>query len=197
VPSVWKPAGRGVRFVFLAALFLAGAGARAQETGAFWNRELEAMPGARATAPESRVGQVFWFQSQGRPFSPDFFHSRELDKRLPVAGKRRFVVTALTRGGAREEGAPVYQVRIEPWEDAFIPVDSFEAHLYVDPPAQSETRLRSDLYLSPQAHFFSLKSIFSEDPELLWERIRVLGPSRIRPPTPAPTPKPEGYRLPE
>lgn len=151
------------------------------------------MPGARAEQPESRVGQVFWVQPKARPFSVDFFASPELDTRVPVDRTRAFVVIGLTRAGAKGDGALIYHVRFGPGEDAFIPVDGFEEQLYVDPPPQSVTRLKSDLYLSPEAYFFSIKSIFSEDPELLWDRIQYLGPTRILPRKvpDKPAPKPE------
>jgi len=152
------------------------------------------MPGARAERPESRIGQVFWLQPKARPFSLDVFSSPELDELAPVEGTRRFLVKGLTRAGLRGDGALIYHIGFEAGGDAFIPVESFEAQLYVDLPPQSETRLKSRLYLSPQAYFFSIKSIFSEDPEVLWERIRSLGPSRLRPLLPAPVPKPEGKR---
>lgn len=194
MPKAWNSAGPGARFVFLVAILVAHAGPRAQEPGPIWDQALEAMPGARAERPESRVGQVFWVQSKARPFSVDFFASPELETRVPMEGTRRFVVKGLTRAGAREGGAPLYQVGFDSEGDAFILVESFEVQLYVDLPPQSETRLKSDLYLSPQAYFFSIKSIFSEDPEQLWERVRSLGPSRVRPLVPAPTPVPQEKR---
>lgn len=142
---------------------------------------LQAMPGARAQSPESRIGQVFWVRPKAPPFSVDFFDSPDMERRVPLEGTRRFAVMGLIRAGERESDPLLYVVRFGPGEEAVIPVASFEAQLYVDLPPQSETRLKSDLYLSPQAYFFSLKSIFSEDPDALWERIRNLGPTRIRP----------------
>ncbi|HEX6828530.1 MAG TPA: hypothetical protein VF104_06085 [Burkholderiales bacterium] len=172
--------------MFVVALLVAGAAARAQEPGPFWDRELEAMPGARTEDPESRLGAPFWYQPKARPFNVDFFESPELDARVRMDRARGFVVTALTRASPGQGGALLYRVRFESGEDAYIPVAGFEAELYVDPPPQSETRLKSDLYLSPEAYFFSVKSIFAEDPDQLWERIEHLGPSRIRP---GPVPK--------
>jgi hypothetical protein len=149
------------------------------------------VPGARAKAPGSRIGQMFWTRPAARPFSGDFLDSADLHKRVPLERTRRFAVLGLIRAGERETDPFLYMVRFGPG-GAVIPVASFEAHLYVDPPPQSETRLKSDLYLSPQAYFFSIKSIFTEDPDDLWERIRNLGPTRNGPPAPARPPAPEG-----
>jgi hypothetical protein len=139
--------------------------------------ELRTMPGAHADDLGSRVGQVFWTQPKARPYSVDFFESPELQSRLPISTVRWFVVTAVTSSG---DGAALYQVRFDSGTDAFIPVASFEVELYVDPPPQSATPIKSNLYLSPEAYFYSIKSIFSEDPAVLWERIDNLGPTRIR-----------------
>jgi hypothetical protein len=192
VPFVSNPAGRGARLFVLAALLLAASRLFAQEPSPFGDGQLQAMPGARGKAPESRIGQVFWARPAARPFSVDFFDSPDLHKRVPLERTRRFAVLGLIRAGERETDPLLYMVRFGPGEHAVIPVHSFEAHLYVDPPPQSETRLKSDLYLSPQAYFFSIKSIFTEDPDVLWERIRNLGPTRIGPPAPARPPAPEG-----
>lgn len=157
---------------------------------------LQAMPGAQVADPGSRLGQTFWVDPNSRPFTPDFFETADLERRVPMVRVLKFAVAAVEPPTKAGESGLLYRVRLETGRDAYIPIADFEAHLYVDLPPVSETRLKSDLYLSPEAYFFSIKSIFSENPELLWERIRALGPSRIRPQAPAPAPKPERYRLP-
>lgn len=147
--------------------------------------DLQAMPGARAEVPQSRIGETFWVQRKGRPFSIDFFGDGELRERFPVEGTRHFVVVALTR---TRDGQPVYQVEFETGEQAFVTVDAFESELYVDPSLTSEMRFKSFPYLSPEAYLYSIKSIFSEDPDPLAERIERLGPSRIIDPGAEPAP---------
>jgi hypothetical protein len=171
----------------VAASCTAAAGAGDWESSG--SEELRAMPGARADDPEIRVGQVYWVQPKARPYSVDFFETLELTSRVPVNRSRRFKVVAVQ---SSRDDEPVYQVQFESGVEAFIPVASFESELYVDPPPMSATPLKSNIYLSPEAYFYSIKSIFSEDPDVLHERIRNLGPSRIRQfPHSDPLPKPE------
>jgi hypothetical protein len=92
---------------------------------------------------------------------------------------RSFVVAAVEPPAGAGERGLLYRIRLDTERDAYIRIADFEAHLYVDLPDLSETRLKTDLYTSPQAYFFSIKSIYSEEPGALWERVRVLGPSRI------------------
>jgi hypothetical protein len=191
VSLVQDLAGRMARLLFVA-LVLTGTGAApAQTLYGDAAEALEAMPGARIENPESRVGSRFWFESRSRPFSPDFFEAADLERRVAMDGVRSFVVTAVAPAAKAGERGMLYRVRFETGSDAYIAIADFEAHLYVDLPALSETRLKTDLYLSPEAYFFSIKSIFGEDPDLLWERIRNLGPTRIRPPAPAKAPAPK------
>ncbi len=165
-----------IRFVSgLLMVALAGAcGAQAGQSPG--QPQLRAMPGARAEAPDSRVGQTFWIQRKGRPFSIDFFRDAELRERIPLEDSGRFVVAGLTRTNNDQS---VYQVVFETGEQAFVAVEAFESDLYVDPPLTSETRFKASPYLSPEAYFYSTKSIFTEDPAALAERIDRLGPSRI------------------
>lgn len=165
---------RGIGGLVLLAVMAATSGAQSWQAPG--QSELRAMPGARGEAPQSRVGQTFWIQRKGRPFSIDVFGDGELRERIPVEGTRRFVVVAVTRTG---DGQPIYQIVFETGEEAFVAVDAFESDLYVDPSLTSETRFKSFPYLSPEAYLYSIKSIFSEDPELLAERIDKMGPSRI------------------
>lgn len=177
------------RFLFVA-LLMGGAGAAfAQSAAGDSAQALQAMPGARIENPESRVGARFWFESVSRPFSPDFFEAADLERRVRTDRVRSFLVTAVEPPAKAGERGLLYRVRLETGRDAYITIADFEAHLYVDLPDLSETRLKTDLYTSPQAYFFSIKSIFSEEPGELWERVRLLGPSRIRQPAPALQPR--------
>ncbi|HET9701429.1 MAG TPA: hypothetical protein VFP70_10960 [Burkholderiales bacterium] len=172
------------RLLFVA-LLLGGAGsAFAQSASGDSAQALQAMPGARIENPASRVGGRFWFESSSRPFSPDFFEAADLQRRVPMDRVRSFLVTAVEPPAGEGERGLLYRVRLETGRDAYIAIADFESHLYVDLPDLSETRLKTDLYTSPQAYFFSIKSIFSEEPGELWERVRLLGPSRIIQPAP-------------
>jgi len=134
------------------------------------------MPGARAEAPESRVGQVFWIQPKGRPFSIDIFRDPGMRERFRLEATRSFVVAGVSRTGSDQL---IYQLVFESGERAFVSVAAFEADLYVDPALTSETRLNPSPYLSPEAYLYSIKSIFTENPATLADRIDRLGPSRI------------------
>lgn len=193
--GILDQAGRAARHLVVA-LALATLGAAHGQTLPEDSAEaLQAMPGARAENPASRVGRLFWVQSAARPFTPDFFEAVDLDRRVPVDRVLRFVVTAVELQAAAEPRL-LYRVRFESDLDAFIPVADFEAHLYVDLPPQSETRLKTDLFTSPEAYFYSIKSIFSEEPGQLWERVRTLGPSRILPAPPVVPPRPDSGKKP-
>lgn len=189
-------AGRVARLLFVGLLLGAGA-VPAQAVYGDSEDALQAMPGARIENPESRVGIRFWHETLSRPYSPDFFEAADLERRLSMDRVRSFVVTAVEPPAKSGERGLLYRVRLETDRDAYIRIADFEAHLYVDLPALSETRLKTDLFTSPQAYFFSIKSIFSEEPAELWERVRVLGPSRIRQPAPAVPPRSGPGRTPK
>jgi len=72
--------------------------------------ELRVMPGARAEAPESRVGQVFWIQPKGRPFSIDIFRDPGMRERFRLEATRSFVVAGVSRTGSDQL---IYQLVFE------------------------------------------------------------------------------------
>jgi hypothetical protein len=164
---------RGIVGLFLAAVATTGTAQGWQSPG---QSELRVMPGAHAEAPQSRVGQVFWIQPQGRPFSIDIFRAPGMQERFRVEGTRAFVVVGVSRTA---DDTLIYQLAFETGEQAFVSVAAFESDLYVEPALTSETRFNPSPYLSPEAYLYSIKSIFSEDPDILAERVDKLGPSRI------------------
>ena len=88
-----------------------------------------------AEAAESRVGRTFWARPGISDTSVEFYKDPELRGRAPVYRKARFEVLALVAIRPFPEPEPVYRVRFDGGEEAYIAVQEFERLLFREPRA--------------------------------------------------------------
>jgi hypothetical protein len=145
-----------------------------------------------AEPPERRVGRTFWARPGLSDTSVEFYKDPELRRRAPVYRTTRFQVLAVVAIRPFPKPEPVYRVRFDGGEEAYIAVQEFDRLLFREPRANQAVTTTFDPPLGEGVHVYVFKrsGIFSADPDAIWERIKHDGPRRFRPLAPDPTARP-------
>lgn len=156
-------------------------GAAAADDGSFGHQ-----PPERA---ETRVGGTFWARPGLSDTSVEFYKDPELRSRAPVYRKTRFKILGVLATRPFPEPEPVYRVRFDAGEEAYIAVKEFDELLFREPGANQvvTTTFAPPLGEGVHVYVFNRSSIFAADPDVIWERIRNDGPRSFRPVGPGPT----------
>jgi hypothetical protein len=134
------------------------------------------------TREAGRVGKRFWARPGLSETSVEFFADAGLRRREPVYHKARFEVAEVAAGGPWPHRDTVYGVRFEDGRVAWMDARDFELRLYreLGPNEVSVSPLfEPPLGRGIQVHQFERASIFSADPDMIWERVRNQGPRRL------------------
>lgn len=140
---------------------------------------------------ERRVGRTFWARPGLSDTSVEFYKDPELRHRAPVYRKTRFRILDVIATRPFPEPEPVYRVRMDGGDEAFIAVEAFDQLLFREPRANQVVTTTFDPPLGAGVHVyvFERSGIFAADPDVIWERIKNDGPRSFRPVQPGPPAK--------
>lgn len=137
---------------------------------------------------EDRVGREYWVRPGLNDTSVDFYVERELRTRVPVRDKRRTRVVDIESVSAARGSQIVYRVRFDDGSEAYIALTDFDRRLYRDlAPNQVMTAPPdSPVGAAPHLWIFQRSSVFTTDPDIIWDRIKNEGartfvPAKKRP----------------
>jgi hypothetical protein len=135
-------------------------------------------------ALEKRVGKTYWARPALSETSVEFYGDLALREREAVRVKTRFRVVAVKLGGPWPASDPIYEVRFDDGQHAFIDGRDFERRLYRElHPNEVATspRFEPPLGQGVQVYQFDRASIFAADPDILAARVRNQGPRSFQP----------------
>jgi hypothetical protein len=140
----------------------------------------------RAERAENRVGRTFWARPGLSDTSVEFYKDPELRNRVPVYRKTRFKVLGVLAIRPFPEPEPVYRVRFDSGDEAYIAVAAFDELLFHEPRANQvvTTTFNPPLGEGVHVYLFERSGIFAADPDVIWERIRNDGPRTFQPARP-------------
>jgi hypothetical protein len=139
---------------------------------------------AAAEHAEHRVGRTYWARPALSETSVEFFGDLALREREAVYAKTRFHVVDVKIGGPWPPSDPIYEVRFDDGQHAFIDVRDFERRLYRElRPNEVATspRFEPPLGQGVQVYQFERASIFVSDPDIVAARVRNQGPRSLQP----------------
>lgn len=132
---------------------------------------------------EDRVGRDYWVRPGLNDTSVDFYAERELRSRLPVRDKRRLQVVGIESVAPRRGSQIVYRVRFDDDSEAHISLSDFDRRLYRElaPNQVMAAPPDSPVGAAPHVWIFQRSSVFTTDPDIIWERIKNEGARTFTP----------------
>jgi hypothetical protein len=151
-------------------------------------------PVAWADTIEGRVGKSYWARPALSETSVEFHREVTLRTRVGVRDKTRISIVGIRPGGPWPPSDPVYEVSFDDGTRAFIDAHDFERRLYHELGSNEfsvSPQFEPPLGRGVQVHQFERASIFTDDPDVMWVRIRNQGPRSFQPAAPiGPAPAP-------